>query len=130
MQKNNSCVYYVDDDEDDAFFFTLVFRSCFPDYQCCHFANGSLLMTALGETSHPYPERIFLDMQMPLLNGAETYRALQAHPVWSAIPVRLLTSSQDLDYVAQKHVLVRHLLHTKPATIDAMKALILDHMAN
>ncbi len=130
MTTTNRCVYLADDDDDDAFFFSIVLRSCFPDCQCCHFANGSLLMTALHETSHPHPERIFLDMQMPVLDGAETYQALQAHPVWSAIPVRLLTSSQDLEYVAQKHGIVRQLLHTKPATIEAMKSLILDHMSN
>jgi CheY-like chemotaxis protein len=126
----NRCIYLAEDDDDDAFFFSTALRSCFPDYQCVHFANGSLLLAALHEASQPYPERIFLDVQMPLMNGAETYQALQAHPVWSLVPVCLLTSSQDLAYAAQNHGINRHLLHTKPSTIEALKSLILDHMPN
>lgn len=61
---------------------------------------------------------------------AGTYQALQAHPVWSAIPVCLLTSSHDLVYMAPKHGVTYHLLYTNPATIEAMKLLILDHMSN
>ncbi len=122
------CIYLADDDEDDTIFFEIALRNCLPDYQYCHFTDGSHLLTALHEASHPYPDMVFLDVQMPLLNGPDTYKALQAHPQWALIPARLLTSSHELTYIAQKHEVDAQLLRTKPVTFDDMQALLLSHL--
>lgn len=130
LTTSTRCVYLADDDEDDNVFFEIALRNYFPDYQYCHFSDGSHLLTALHEGSYPYPDMIFLDVQMPLLSGPDTYKALQVHPQWTLIPACLLTSSYELAYVAQKHELPVRLLRTKPTTFGDMQALILSHLPN
>lgn len=41
-----------------------------------------------------HPDLIFLDMQMPHMDGPEFLLTLENHPFWNEIPVVLLTAGQ------------------------------------
>jgi two-component system alkaline phosphatase synthesis response regulator PhoP len=42
-----------------------------------------------------HPDLIVLDMMMPIMDGRQTLRAIQADPALSAIPVIMLTSRRE-----------------------------------
>jgi CheY-like chemotaxis protein len=45
----------------------------------------------------PLPELIILDLMMPVMDGWETRRALEASSTWSRIPVVLLSGIEDIE---------------------------------
>jgi len=60
------------------------------------------------------PDLIILDWQLPVMNGVEVYRELQADPELKDIPVILLTASRErdeLEYmrddVGFKHIVIK-----------------------
>ena len=50
------------------------------------------------------PDLILLDMIMPRMNGLDACKALRAHPDTSTIPVIMVTTRAEADYVEQAFV--------------------------
>lgn len=89
-------VLYVDDDADDCELFHELLKMVDPGIECTHAANGNEAIKFLkqGRT----PDCIFLDINMPHLNGKETIIALKNDERFRSIPVVMYTTSnRDLD---------------------------------
>jgi CheY-like chemotaxis protein len=65
-------------------------------------ANGLLGLEAAR--AHP-PDLIILDMTMPVMDGVETLRALQADEALRPIPVMMLTANSNPEEMAQMKAL-------------------------
>lgn len=99
MVPPNSTILYVEDDLDDQ----VIFRECVgkvrPDI-VCEFATGGLdaidkLTQALVE-----PVCIFIDVNMPVMNGNQLLKAITANPSLAHIPCFMLSTStnrKDID---------------------------------
>lgn len=120
-------VFFADDDPDDSLLFELVLRQQVPESEFYWFENGQSLLIALKSGS-TCPDVIFLDLNMPILNGAETYHHLQQCPDWSAIPTLLLTGSEDRDYLATVHQIPLDRWHQKPSSIPELADIIGKHL--
>ena len=59
----------ADDDEDDRFFFLEALRSIDPGITCMLASNGREALTLLQSDFFSLPDYIFLDLNMPLMNG-------------------------------------------------------------
>ena len=59
--------------------------------------------TAPGEYEHLLPALILLDMQMPRLNGLEVLEQIRRHPRTQFIPVVVLTTSNEPQYVVESY---------------------------
>jgi CheY-like chemotaxis protein len=71
--------------------------------------------------ANPRPDLILLDYMMPLMNGAETYAALQADPVLASIPVVMMSAVAPSTVRVQ---LGRDAFLEKPFELDQLLALI------
>ena len=100
MQVNTS-ILLVEDDEDDQFLFIEALQKI--DHVCL-FAianNGKEALNRL-ENASALPSIIFMDINMPVMNGIECLRKIKGNSFTKNIPVVMLsTSNKNMDIFQQ-----------------------------
>jgi CheY-like chemotaxis protein len=91
MKEAKRAVLYVEDDSDDQQLFREVLETVNPDFECFIATDGEHAFEVL-KTIH-VPVCIYVDVNMPRMNGLEFLKALKLHPEYSQIPVFILTTS-------------------------------------
>jgi CheY-like chemotaxis protein len=76
----------VDDDKDDRFFFCSAIRKNNPSYECIEAENGADALKQL-RTTKQLPDFIFLDLNMPKMDGRECLKELKKDETLKKIPV-------------------------------------------
>ncbi|GAB4036173.1 response regulator [Spirosoma gilvum] len=118
------CVFLVDDDEDDRFLVQEVFKQYSPECRLKHIPDGTELLLAL-ETALSLPTLILLDLNMPLMSGFEALRLIRQQPRYNAIPVVILTTSdQEADRQASIDLKADGFI-TKPVTVEGLAQVVL-----
>lgn len=84
----------VDDDEDDQMIFTEVLSTTSENIGCKAFSNGNDAISFL-QASHEKPGVIFLDINMPIINGFQCLAKIKKNKELSAIPVIMYSTSDD-----------------------------------
>ena len=87
-------ILLIDDDEDDQFIFLAAIKESVPGYECRISNNGPEGLIALNSSSSK-PEIIFLDLNMPRMNGFEFLTILKNDIQFSAIPVIIFSTSDN-----------------------------------
>lgn len=122
-------ILIVDDDEMCVFIHNKVLELsgyCNKTQSAC---NGQRALDFLKDAAlgiHPVPDIIFLDLQMPLMNGLDFLEAYQSLPFGedNRIAIVLLTSSvSEKDKAYAMSLGVRHYL-TKPFTLNAFCSVV------
>jgi CheY-like chemotaxis protein len=85
-------LFVVDDDVDDVDLFQLAIAEVGDHLRLTHARDGRELMDILQGKSQ-FPELIFLDINMPGMNGWETLRELRNHDQYKKIPVVMYSTS-------------------------------------
>ena len=96
-------VLLVEDDIDDQMFFCEALTELHPAIDCKIANNGA---EALEIVEGPPPfDMIFLDLNMPKVNGFDCLKRLKAHPLHKSIPVVIVSTSQSADDIAKSKLL-------------------------
>ncbi len=97
-------VLYAEDYPDDVFFMTRAFKRVAPACHLVAVGNGVQAIAYLtGERpfedrqANPRPALVLLDLSMPLVNGFEVLQWIRAEADLQALPVFVLTSSDNED---------------------------------
>jgi len=90
----------VDDDTDDRYFFRSAIRKNNPSYQCIEAENGVDALDQLRKAKQ-LPDFIFLDLNMPKMDGRECLKELKKDKTLKDIPVIIYSTS---DYKLDKEV--------------------------
>lgn len=118
------CVFLVDDDEDDRFLIHQIFKQLSPQCVLKLIPNGRQLLEALKQTSK-LPTLILLDLNMPLMGGFEALASIRQQSSYDAIPVIILTTSDQAADRQQAIALKADGFMTKPVTIEELNQLVL-----
>jgi CheY-like chemotaxis protein len=114
----------TDDDEDDRFLFQEALQSVDPSIQCQTAKNGREALIFLKETNRKLPDVIFLDINMPEVNGWEFLNKVKKSSTLSSIPITIYsTSSQKVDIEKAKE-LGAFGFCTKPDVMDELKQIL------
>ena len=88
-------ILIVDDDEDDQLVFKEALEIINPLLQCDTAINGKIALDKLN-ASTSLPDIIFIDLNMPVINGFELLIQLKESSAFSKIPVGIFTTSNTL----------------------------------
>jgi CheY-like chemotaxis protein len=87
-------VLIVDDDEDDRDLFCIAVHEIEPRTHCIMARNGEEALQGLRLEEYPKPHIIFLDLNMPRINGFQCLRELKKDRELQDIPVVIYTTSK------------------------------------
>ena len=87
-------VLNVDDDQEDREFFCAALREIDPSITCLVAGSGMEALSLL-QSRKPLPDYIFLDINMPMMDGKQCLRALKSIPEFASIPVIMYSTSTD-----------------------------------
>jgi CheY-like chemotaxis protein len=115
----------IDDDEDDRDFFLQVMVDILPEMVCETASNGRVALDKL-HSSDLRPDLIFLDLNMPLMNGRQFLEEIRHHEGLLDIPVVILSTSNDARTIRETMDLgARHFI-TKPDLLQAWESVLKD----
>lgn len=92
MQRIKS-ILLVDDDVDDQHIFQEALKNLRPDINLHLACNGLEALHKLNTPESKQPDIIFLDLNMPMMNGKEFLEELKKTNSFSHIPVIIYTTS-------------------------------------
>jgi len=93
--RNNKPILIIDDDLVDAMTIKRAFKDIDVTNRIDLVGNGEEALEFLRNESNENPALIFLDLNMPKINGLEFLRILRQDEQLNMIPVIILTTSKD-----------------------------------
>jgi len=112
-------VLMIDDDEDDQEIFQMALER----------TSANLIFNALSspvealsqlEEGRLNPEIIFLDLNMPFMNGHEFLAQIKKHPRLKAIPIVIFSTTKNPDTIRQTMVAGAAHFITKPHKLNEL----------
>jgi len=126
MQHDSILITLADDDEDDRLFFIDAFEELKINTIVNTVNNGRELLNFLNHPETILPNIIFLDLNMPILNGIECLKEIKLNDRFKEIVVAIYsTSSSDQD-IEDTFVLGANIYIKKPSNFDNLKKILSD----
>lgn len=91
-------ILLIDDDEDDREIFLSAVNDIPGVVNCTVFSDAAMALEKLVK-KEINPELIFLDMNMPVMNGKDFLVALKKHKSLSQIPVNIFSTCTNNNYI-------------------------------
>jgi CheY-like chemotaxis protein len=114
-------IFLVEDDIDDQLFFTDALKEIDPTIECRIAKNGKEALELLKKMSI-LPGILFLDLNMPLLNGYEFLNELKAETLISVIPIVIFTTSNDPREEQMTRQLGADVFFSKPSEFNELRS--------
>jgi CheY-like chemotaxis protein len=127
----NSKILLVDDDADDRLLFCEAWQETAPEVVLYTSANGRKALTALDNKEIKIPDLIFLDINMPLMNGWQFLAIIKERDAFKHIPVIMYSTSshgEDVEKACQFGALC---FFVKPVGFKDLKkclAIVAEHL--
>lgn len=126
MQHDSLLITLADDDEDDRLFFTDAFEELKINTIVNTVNNGKELLSFLNHHETVLPNIIFLDLNMPILNGIDCLKEIKSNDKFKDIAIAIYsTSSSDQD-VENTFVLGANIYIKKPSNFNDLKKILSD----
>lgn len=116
-------IFLVDDDLDDQELFLLALEKIDVSFSCTVASNGSEAYNKLL-AKQVAPKVIFLDLNMPLMNGKEFLTKIKSEERFSNIPVFVFTTSSNPRTRNEVKQLGARDLITKPNSFNELISLL------
>lgn len=116
----NKSILLVDDDEDDRLFFTDVISDIDKDLICHSAADGRQAIYHL-EMVPPPPDVIFLDLNMPVMNGMDMLKFIKTKNELKEIPVVIFTTTNSPAEIVRAKNYGAKMFFTKPSSLEVLR---------
>jgi CheY-like chemotaxis protein len=127
MNKSNllhKIILLADDDPDDAEMFADVLSELDSSVRFCHVKDGLAVFEFLKSSADQKPDAIFLDINMPEMNGWQCLSSLKNDPLTRDIPVLMYsTSSHQRDKQTAKEFGASAFI-TKPSDYSTLRQIL------
>lgn len=116
-------IFYADDDLDDQELFKEAVEEIGGSYDL-YIRNDGRELISLIKSPPPAPDVIFLDLNMPLMNGYQTLTEIRKDNLTKDIPVIIFSTSDDVKSISRSRELGASLYVPKPSSYKAIKNVI------
>ena len=132
MKKKLRCIMLIDDNTADNQFHEIIIRELDAAERVVVSLNGEEGITYLKQDGQIPPELIFLDINMPRMNGwefLEAYKDLAPAQKAKVVIVMLTTSGNPEDRARAAHFSEVTGFETKPLTEEMLTAILREHFS-
>jgi CheY-like chemotaxis protein len=116
-------VILADDDDDDRYMFNEAIEELRLDIDTRMFKNGLELLQYL-EQSDPLPDMIFLDLNMPVMDGLKCLKKIRETPAYKDISIIIYSTSPSETYINKTFMLGANIYLIKPDSFNELKDLL------
>lgn len=92
MPTHRKC-FFIDDDEDDRDFFCTAIQTIDPEIECLFAKDGNEAIKTLTEQTDLIPDFIFIDMNMPMVDGKQCLIEIRKIDRLDDVPVYIYSTS-------------------------------------
>ncbi|WP_100614385.1 response regulator [Confluentibacter citreus] len=117
-------IYLADDDNEDRMLFKEALDDIDMNVSIEDFDNGVTLMVNLLDVNKPLPDMIYLDLNMPLMNGEECLNDIRNEPRLSHIPIVIYSNYADKSISDELQKKGANLYLVKPNSFKMLKNLL------
>lgn len=90
-------VLLIDDDEDDRLIFNMALDGLqYKGERFCH-QDGETALDEISRDNIPIPDFIFLDWNMPKLDGRQCLTAIRQLPQYTSLPIIIISTSTAIE---------------------------------
>ena len=126
MQEDFIIITLPDDDEDDRLFFTDAFDELKINTVVNTVNNGRELLQFLNHPETVLPNIIFLDLNMPILNGIESLKEIKKNDRFKDIAIAIYSTSSSEHDIENTFVLGANIYIKKPSSFVDLKKILSD----
>ncbi len=122
-QSNPIRVLLAEDDEDDQFFFSNVLSELPFATELTIVSNGEAAVERLNCTEEK-PDIIFLDLNMPKMNGKECLKVIRTNKLYKSIPCIILSTSSSRAEIEETYCAGANLYLLKPNEVSSLHKMV------
>lgn len=122
--RNSLTFLLADDDADDASLFQDVLMEVDPSIRFQYAKDGMETLDILKDNNYPIPDLIFLDLNMPRMDGKECLKQLKSDATLSKIPVIMYTTSSLAKDIEETIMAGALCFITKPSSMKELKKIL------
>jgi len=112
---------FADDDADDLYLFREAVNEIDPKKMISLVDSGQRLLDKLEVV---LPDILFLDLNMPGINGLQCLDMIRSKPHYDIVPIVIYSTSADAGHVEKAYASGANLFIRKPNTFEKMKSQI------
>lgn len=116
--------FLIDDDLDDQEIFHMAMQEFNGSIQCYFADNGVRALETLRKDESFLPNCIFIDINMPRMNGIECLEQIKSIARLKPVPVCMFSTSADPAVIARTKELGANDFIVKPASISVLSQLL------
>lgn len=116
--KKSTKFLIVDDDTEDQELFIDAVKEVDPSIECISAFNGEEALNLLRKDLSILPDYIFMDLNMPVLNGIQCLEEIKKTKTLHHIPVLIYTTSNWIRNEEETRKLGAHHFFTKPVRFN------------
>jgi len=114
-------IFLVDDDIDDQEIFVEVLSEINASIHCATAVDGEEALTILKNNLPQVPDYLFLDLNMPRMNGRQFLKTIKTIAILKSIPVVVYSTSSSLRDKEELMTLGATYFLTKHTSLNALK---------
>jgi CheY-like chemotaxis protein len=114
-------ILLIDDDADDRLLFCEAMELVAPEVYCYTASSGKEALTKLNNQELETPDIVFLDINLPVMNGWQFLSLFEQHEGYRNIPVIVYSTSSHIQEIVKAQEMGALCFFTKPHDFNQLK---------